>query len=775
MDGAGDLVADLQSPPGPPVDAYSALVSNFHPTENIFQRAIDVGVDGFFGTANDLVVPSEGGWRIDRDGGTYISSARIGCYGPGGNIPLGNDRAVHHLNFFHQQETADFLVRALSGERQGLAPLDPNLPLPDRRFGRSTRSAIGAGAATDTAPATAGAPSAASVGPPGARGTTGEDVDTFHIIVMDDFTPDVQMKTRVHARRKPRSSRFARVLATYGGARVTTPMRLRAEGKETKTFFSNIIDTHDRISAYTNREEGSLPSDEEMMEFGRQLFDTLFQGDVRRLYDEARSRQRGRKLDLVLTSMIPWIADKPWEFVYDKGRRTFLATEEIHFIRNVLTNVPADPIVKVDGPLRILVASAQPVGFGQLSIEQETEVVRRGFEPLREAGLVEIEVLPRATPAALHGHLSTGQFTVVHFIGHGVFENGEGRLVFEDSRGGAFSLGERSVREIFCQRGLSLVFLNACQSGTGGRADFNKGVAQSLVAHGLPALVANQYSVLDSSATSFAQHFYWSLAQGMSLGSAAREARVAVNYSLQGELIDWAVPVVYARDPNATLVRNPVSVSKVPTTSVRRSSRRAIVGHDARIAVWDIDDVFPSMDRTLERMNAAQSVYGFELVDMSVPLDVWDLESKPGTPYLWAEKLARRLRSKTVELRVDLLACVTRHWMRDDDTLNLFGWWPDAKAQPVVIFSCAGIDLPAEGPDTDRAIANAMVSALAGYFGDLDSHLRGAKDCPLYFNRERDVRYIAGVLKFDAGCRKRVRTKLGKELPALESLLSVFK
>ena len=89
------------------------------------------------------------------------------------------------------------------------------------------------------------------------------------------------------------------------------------------------------------------------------------------------------------------------------------------------------------------------------------------------------------------------------------------------------------------------------------------------MAHGLPALVANQYSVLDSSATSFAQHFYWSLAQGMTIGQAAREARIAVNYSLQGELIDWAVPVVYARDPNMTLCCEAarVSADRRPTRS----------------------------------------------------------------------------------------------------------------------------------------------------------------------------------------------------------------
>ena len=117
--------------------------------------------------------------------------------------------------------------------------------------------------------------------------------------------------------------------------------------------------------------------------------------------------------------MIPWIAEKPWEFAYDAGRQSFLATEEIHFVRNVLTAVPADIIAPCSGPLKILVASAQPVGFGHLSIDQEVEVIRRGFEPLIDAGLIDVEVLARATPAAIHGRLSTGEYTVVHFIGHG--------------------------------------------------------------------------------------------------------------------------------------------------------------------------------------------------------------------------------------------------------------------------------------------------------------------------------------------------------------------
>lgn len=573
---------------------------------------------------------------------------------------------------------------------------------------------------------------------------------------------------------EPDDPKFAQVFASYGGARVTHKLRLRADKGGEPTLFGKIIRVHERIKAYTNREQGSLPNDQDMITFGTQLFDTLFQGDVRRLYDEARTRQRNR-LDLVLTSMIPWIAEKPWEFAYDQGRRSFLATEEIHFVRNVLTNVPAEPIARCDGPLRILVVSAQPVGFGRLSIDQEVAVIRRGFEPLVEAGLVEIDTMARATPSMIHDRLTNGRYQVVHFIGHGVFDDDrkEGCLIFVNENGSEYPLGERSVREIFRGRGLSLVFLNSCESGRGGRSDFNKGVAQSLVAHGLPALVANQYSVLDSSATSFAQHFYSSLAQGLSLGQAAREARIAVNYLLHGEPIDWAVPVLYARDPNATICAATTKPISAPATSIRASTRRSTVAHVSRIAVWDMDNVFPELDKTLNEMNQAQSEFGFELADLSVPLGVWEFNADEGRTYLWAERLANRLKRMPMELGVEVLACVTRQWMRDDRWLDLYGWWPGDRNPPIVIFSIAGFEeLAPQGPETDRAIANNLVMTLAGFYGNIDSHAR-SKNCPMWFNPNREFPALVSQRKFDTGCRKQLKT-LGTKFDALEALLNVF-
>lgn len=360
-----------------------------------------------------------------------------------------------------------------------------------------------------------------------------------------------------------RRPRFLRVLASYAGARAESVMQIRRVPDAPATRFGRIIAMHQRLKRHAAGAPGPLPDETALIAFGGDLFETLFDGDVRRLYDEARARQHGRRLDVVLTSMVSWIAEKPWEFAYDPSRRCFLATEDVHLLRNVASRVPVDAIAPQHGPLRILVVAAQPSGSARLSVARETDAIRQGFEALVEAKLAEVTVLPRATPDALHAAVQATRPAIVHFVGHGHFDEGtrHGALMLENGRGHRALLGRRAVREILCRRGVKLVFLNACQTAATSHADFNQGIAQSLVAQGLPALVANQYGVLDASATQFAQHFYRALGRGAPIGAAAREARIAVHYALQGESIDWAVPVVYTRDPGLRLC-DPVAGSE---------------------------------------------------------------------------------------------------------------------------------------------------------------------------------------------------------------------
>jgi hypothetical protein len=379
------------------------------------------------------------------------------------------------------------------------------------------------------------------------------------------------------------SSETATLLASFRNARALVPFPRR--GGEAGQRWRRIIRVHERTLAALERRPGAraLPSGRELRDLGRDLFETLFPGDVRRLYDVARSLQATGTLAVVFTSMIDWVADKPWELAFDPARREYLASSAVDFVRNVFTAVPADVVPPRAARLRILVAAAQPQGASSVAAREETALVRRAFAGLAKAGLAEVDELPRASPERLQRRLAEAPVDVLHFVGHGDFDERqrEGHLLFEDGRGRPKPVSAAALRQIVGRRGVRLVFLNACETGRGGRVDFNRGVAPALVAAGVPAVVANQYAVLDQAATAFARDFYAELARGRPLGDAAREARVALGHAIGTDSIDWAVPVLFARDPREVvcLPRSIVGDRGLPRSIVGdRGLPRSIVG-----------------------------------------------------------------------------------------------------------------------------------------------------------------------------------------------------
>ncbi len=261
-------------------------------------------------------------------------------------------------------------------------------------------------------------------------------------------------------------------------------------------------------------------------------------------------------LEVVFTPGLDWIADKPWELAWDPSRRRFLADDAV-LVRGVFGAPPSTAPPPRRGPLHVLVALAEPRDAAPVSARQEAAAIRATLQPLVKAGLVRLEVLASTSPSGLHKRLSAGRVDVLHFVGHGAFDEKEktGSLFLVDVRGRSLAVDADRVLRLLAGRSLKLVVLNACETGRGGRTDFLRGVAPALAAGGVPAVLANQYKVLDASATAFARHLYWALAKGHSLGSAAREARVAVSYAKGAEPMDWAVPVLYARDTSLVFSR----------------------------------------------------------------------------------------------------------------------------------------------------------------------------------------------------------------------------
>jgi hypothetical protein len=435
-------------------------------------------------------------------------------------------------------------------------------------------------------------------------------------------------------------------------------------------------------------------------------------------------------------------------------------------------------------------------------------VIRRGFRALLDSGRVDVDVLPKATPGDLHRAMEASidparRYDVLHFIGHGEYDaKGErGYLLFENDRGGVERLRADVFRQIVGRRGTRLVFLNACETGSGMRgADvgsqhtaFAAGVAPMLVRGGVPTVVANQFKVLDPAAVTFASHFYRALADGHCVGDAAREARVAVRYSITGESIDWAVPVVFARNPGDRLVSRPAGGARAPGSGVLSAlmpdpvtarvgaarSRGRLPGAPApprvRVALWDINHVVPALDAIAARLNAVQRRYAFDVVDVSAPLGTWRLrpvdgEGDAAQPYLYTNETRQKLAETPARLGVDWLFCITSFWMTDGEVLNLYA--DSGKDDSRIVFvSTAGLLARFAPPATslERMVANLVAAFLSG----LPDHRLGEglrPDCPAYLNPRRSVRLIGGRLRFCAcagGLRPRKRA-------ALDAILAAF-
>jgi hypothetical protein len=286
-------------------------------------------------------------------------------------------------------------------------------------------------------------------------------------------------------------------------------------------------------------------------DLGLTLYRGLFTGDVKSRFDESYGRsaegQRVLRIRLHIELDNPdcqRIASLPWEFLWHPEKRQSLAlSKQTTITRYLPVAQPAEPRAFTP-PLRILFVSANPRGDLQLVVERES-IEKRLAE---EKGACESHVLENATYAQLSERLSE-DFHVVHFMGHGGFNEQDGVLVLQDGE----VTGARLGSLIANQRKANLVFLNACRTAEIPRRnglDPFAGVASALVAAGVPAVVAMQFPITDQAAIQFAARFYSQIAQGRSIEEALLAGRQRVEALSPGS-DEWATPVLMMRGESA--------------------------------------------------------------------------------------------------------------------------------------------------------------------------------------------------------------------------------
>jgi chaperonin GroL len=286
-------------------------------------------------------------------------------------------------------------------------------------------------------------------------------------------------------------------------------------------------------------------------EFGGKLFDAVFRDQIRVALATSLDKTEGDDVGLRIRLRLadaPELADLPWEFLYDRGARRFLALSDWTPLVRYLEMPSRIRPLSVTAPLRILVMAASPVDFDRLDSVGEKAQLREALADLIDTHRVTLEEEPSGTLTGLQRQLRRGEYHVFHFIGHGGFDETEddGLLYFEGRNGHSQAVSGQALGELLHDhRSLRLAVLNACEGARSGREDPFAGTAQSLVRQGIPAVVAMQFEITDDAAIAFSHSLYDAVADGYPLDASMAEARKAVRN--MPNPVEWATPVLHMR------------------------------------------------------------------------------------------------------------------------------------------------------------------------------------------------------------------------------------
>jgi tetratricopeptide (TPR) repeat protein len=288
---------------------------------------------------------------------------------------------------------------------------------------------------------------------------------------------------------------------------------------------------------------------------GSRLYNAVFADEVReclrRSLDHAREENAQLRIRLRLSDC-PELANLPWEMLYDQGDDWFIALSNMTPVVRYI-QLP-DPLraLHVTLPLKILVIRSEPADYPELDLETEWAHVADALSELTRAGAIAFTELASPTMGDLRRALVRDSFHVLHFMGHGGFdEQNGGVLLFTDRTGHSapVTAGDLGVL-LHDHTSMRLAVLNACEGARTDPADPFAGVAETLVRRGIPAVVAMQFEFSDDAAIEFAPALYGALAAGLPVDAAVGEARKAV-YTVSP--LEWATPVLYLRAADGQL------------------------------------------------------------------------------------------------------------------------------------------------------------------------------------------------------------------------------
>ena len=296
---------------------------------------------------------------------------------------------------------------------------------------------------------------------------------------------------------------------------------------------------------------------------GQALFPDLIGARLATVLGEARAAGTG--LLLAFETSEPKLLAMPFEAARLPDGRAPALEPGVRLLRRH-PDASVTPVAPLAGPLRLLIAVGAPDEGQTTSVvldhERELQTILDAIDQARHYGQAEVNILEVAHPSQIQRALLERSYHVLHLSGHGQ----AGMIEMEDEDGRAVPMTAVDLANAIRQSGkpVPLIFLASCLSGVSGSDTV--GLAQELLQHGMPLVLAMQSSVSDWYATRLAGSFYEQLSRmevplaSHALAVARQEVETARRQAVErGELpgqyqAEYATPSLFCAGPEHPLL-----------------------------------------------------------------------------------------------------------------------------------------------------------------------------------------------------------------------------
>jgi hypothetical protein len=294
-----------------------------------------------------------------------------------------------------------------------------------------------------------------------------------------------------------------------------------------------------------------------MQNLGLSLWQWLFQEPIQGSLAQSQGIAIGqdKPLRLRLDIREPDLIALPWEIMQAQPGKPAISLDRQVLFSRTTSDVNPLPTLPTNQDLNILLVLGQNTPLAEsLQLEKEAQLLEQTLKHFQQDPIsgknptmvkCRIDTLLQPTPKQLISQLETQAYNIFFYAGHGLSSPDGGLLFLQPD----MTLNGTELAQVLTRSQVKLCAINACWGAIPAMEQQQvlprSSLAEVLIHHGVPAVLAMRDEIADDEALSFIQAFTQALATGVPIDQAVGNARQQLLTIYKFNSPAWTLPVLY--------------------------------------------------------------------------------------------------------------------------------------------------------------------------------------------------------------------------------------